>query len=254
MLVVGDDRIERCCRLDVGPANQKLSQRESEERADHIEREGPPAFLRLGLGVEPALGCDEQPGAAEADNRPQDQPGQRSDQKRHGRGRGDDEPGEGGVGADMPDPLYDPFAAHRGQCEAGEIAAEHETGHGRLEILDDHPQGDQGVKEAVGELDAARREDERLDLRPHRPAGPHPLTQLRGTSDARDFAHHLTPPMQTGVVRPPDRRVTPAIPSGRVARPRVFPAPRSDRVSEILSSQTRAAPRREKSRPGLLQC
>jgi hypothetical protein len=51
-------------------------------------------------------------------------------------------PGEGGVGADVPNSLDDPSATHRGQREAGEITAEHETGHGRLEILDRHPQGD----------------------------------------------------------------------------------------------------------------
>ena len=51
MLVVGDDRIERCCRLDVGPANQKLSQRESEERAHHVEREDPPASHRSALAL-----------------------------------------------------------------------------------------------------------------------------------------------------------------------------------------------------------
>ena len=40
-------------------------------------------------------------GAAEADDRPQDQPGQRSEQQRHRRGRRDHHPSEGGVGADV---------------------------------------------------------------------------------------------------------------------------------------------------------
>jgi hypothetical protein len=36
-----------------------------------------------------------------------------------------------------------------------------------------HPQGNQGIKEAVGELDAARCDDQRPDLRAHRPARSH---------------------------------------------------------------------------------
>ena len=64
-------------------------------------------------------------------------------------------------------------AAQRGQREAGETTAEDETGHGRLETLDRRPQGNQGIKEAVGELDTARCEDQRPDLRAHRPARPH---------------------------------------------------------------------------------
>jgi len=73
----------------------------------------------------------------------------------------------------VPDPLDDPTAAQRGQGEAREITAEDKTGHRRLEILDCDPLGDQGVKKAVGELDAARRENERPDLRAHCPAWPH---------------------------------------------------------------------------------
>jgi hypothetical protein len=38
----------------------------------------------------------------------------------------------------MPNPLDDRSAAQRGQREAGEITAEDETGHGRLETLDRH--------------------------------------------------------------------------------------------------------------------
>jgi hypothetical protein len=51
--------------------------------------------------------------------------------------------------------------------------AEHKTGHGRLEILDRHPQGDQGVKKAIGQLDATCRKDKRPDLRAHRSARLH---------------------------------------------------------------------------------
>ena len=111
----GNDRVERSCRLDLGRPNQELSQREGEERADHVDRKDPSALRRLGLGVEPALGCDEEPGAAEADDRPQDQPGQRSEQQRHRRGRRDHHPSEGGIGADVPNPLDDRSAAQRGQ-------------------------------------------------------------------------------------------------------------------------------------------
>jgi hypothetical protein len=88
----------------------------------------------------------------------------------------------------MPNPLDDRSAAQRGQREAGEITAEDETGHGRLETLDRHPQGNQGIKEAVGELDAARCDDQRPDLRAHRPARPHrpsPLSRpIRGFTPA----------------------------------------------------------------------
>jgi hypothetical protein len=81
----------------------------------------------------------------------------------------------------MPDPLDDPAAAQRGQCEAGEITAEDETGHGRSEILDRDPQGDQGIKKAVGELDTARREDERPDLRAHRRSLRHQCSNEKNT-------------------------------------------------------------------------
>jgi hypothetical protein len=88
----------------------------------------------------------------------------------------------------VPNPLDDRSAAQRGQREAGEITAEDETGHGRLETLDRHPQGNQGIKEAVGELDAARCDDQRPDLRAHRPARPHrpsPLSRpIRGFTPA----------------------------------------------------------------------
>ena len=63
--------------------------------------------------------------------------------------------------------LDDPLAAQPAQREAGEIAAEDETGHGRPEALDRHTQRDEGAEEAVGELDHARGNDQRPDLRPH---------------------------------------------------------------------------------------
>jgi hypothetical protein len=85
-----------------------------------VDREDPPALRRLGLGTQPALGCDEEPGAAEPDDRVQDQPGQWSDQERHSRGPGDDQAGEGVIGADVPDPLDDPSAAQRAQRETAE--------------------------------------------------------------------------------------------------------------------------------------
>ena len=65
----------------------------------------------------------------------------------------------------MLDPIDDPPAAQSAQCETGEIAAEHETSHRRVEVLDRHSQRDEGGEEAVGELDAARRDNERFDLR-----------------------------------------------------------------------------------------
>ena len=45
------------------------------------------------------------------------------------------------ISADMTDPLNDPTTAHRAQHEAGEIAAEHKPGHGRIKVLECHPQG-----------------------------------------------------------------------------------------------------------------
>jgi hypothetical protein len=65
----GGDRRERCGGLDLGSADQQLSHRKSNERADHVDREDPPALRWLGLGIEPTLGRDEEPGAAEADDR-----------------------------------------------------------------------------------------------------------------------------------------------------------------------------------------
>src|SRR5215472_12878483 len=95
--------------------NQELSERKSEERADHVDREDPPALCRPGFSIEPALGGDEESAASEANDRAQQQPGQWSAPERHRRGCGDDHSGEGGVGTDVTDPLDDPSAAQRSQ-------------------------------------------------------------------------------------------------------------------------------------------
>ena len=89
----------------------------------------------------------------------------------------------------MPDPFDDPSATHRADREARKIAAEHETGHGRVEVLERHSQGDEGSEEAVGKLDAARCDDERSNLRSHRPARPH-----RHFSSLRPIANVHTGP------------------------------------------------------------
>ena len=106
----GDDHIEWCGRLDLGAADQELSHRKGKEGADHVNREDPSALRRPGLGVEPTLGRNEDPRAAEPDDPAQDQPWQGPNPERHGRGRGDHEAAERGVGADVPDPLDDPSA------------------------------------------------------------------------------------------------------------------------------------------------
>src|SRR3984957_14061175 len=69
----------------------------------------------------------------------------------------------------MPDSLDHPLAARRAKCKADEVATEDEARHGWPEVLDRHTQGDEGAKEAVGELDQARRHDQCPDLRPHQP-------------------------------------------------------------------------------------
>ena len=56
-------------RFNLRPANQELSERESEERAEHVGREDPPALRRLGLSIEPDLGGDKESRATEADGR-----------------------------------------------------------------------------------------------------------------------------------------------------------------------------------------
>jgi hypothetical protein len=76
------------------------------------------------------------------------------------------------------EPLDDPSTAQRGEREAGKIAAEHETSHGRPKILTRHPQGDKGAKEAVGELDEARGDDQRRHLRSLLPVRLHWLSFL----------------------------------------------------------------------------
>src|SRR6516165_8045313 len=45
----GNDRVERSCRLDLGRPNQELSQREGEERADHVDQKDPPAGWAFAL-------------------------------------------------------------------------------------------------------------------------------------------------------------------------------------------------------------
>src|SRR5687767_11126302 len=74
----------------------------------------------------------------------------------------------------MPNPLDDASAAHRADRKAGKIAAEHKTGPGRPEALEAHTQRDEGSEEPIGKLDAARRDNERPNLRarPHRPSLP----------------------------------------------------------------------------------
>jgi hypothetical protein len=82
-------------------------------------------FRRLCLGVQPALGRDEDPGAAESDDRAQGQPGEWSDQEWHDRSRCGDQTSKCGVGADVPDPFDDSAATCCAQCEADEVAAEY---------------------------------------------------------------------------------------------------------------------------------
>src|SRR6516165_1237878 len=72
----GDDRIERRCSFDLSHTNQELSERKSEERADHVDREDPPALCRPGFSIEPALGGNKESAASEANDHAQQQPGQ----------------------------------------------------------------------------------------------------------------------------------------------------------------------------------
>src|SRR5271166_418819 len=72
----------------------------------------------------------------------------------------------------MPNSFNDPLAEQCAQRETGEIAAEDQTRHDWPEVLDRHTQGDEGTEESVGELDEARRDDQRTELRPHRPGFP----------------------------------------------------------------------------------
>jgi hypothetical protein len=65
-------------------------------------------------------------------------------------------------------PIRSMIRPQRNAANVKPATAEDETSNGRAKILDRHPQGDQGIKEPVGELDAACREDERPDLRAHR--------------------------------------------------------------------------------------
>jgi hypothetical protein len=75
----------------------------------------------------------------------QDHPGCRLDHQRHGRGRGDDCTGKGGIDTYVTKPLDDPPAE---ECTDGEpdkiAAAEHEARHGGIEILGCHSQSDKG--------------------------------------------------------------------------------------------------------------
>ena len=50
--------------------DQELAKCQSQERADHVDRENPAAFSGLSLGIQPAFSCDENPGTAKPDDRP----------------------------------------------------------------------------------------------------------------------------------------------------------------------------------------
>src|SRR5262245_56337756 len=89
-----------------------------------------------------SFGRHEEPSAAKANDRAQDDPGRRLDQERHGRGGRDDHAAKSSVDADVAKSLDDPPAKERAGGEAGEIAAEHETGHGGIEALQHHAQAD----------------------------------------------------------------------------------------------------------------
>src|SRR5215469_11288545 len=159
--------------LDFDSANEELARSEGHKGTNHIVREDPATLRRLRLRVEPALCSDKDSGAAEAYNRTKDHPRVWSGQDRHRRGRCDDRASKDGIGANMSDPLDNSCAAQRSQCKAREIAAEYQTSRSCVEFRGCHPQGDERGKEAVGELDGARRDDERSDLRSHRPTRLH---------------------------------------------------------------------------------
>jgi hypothetical protein len=187
----GHDRVERAGGRDVDPPDQELTRGERDEGADHVDREDPAARARRRLRVQPALGRDEEPGAAEADGRAQGQPTEGLDEQRHGRGRGGDQPGEGGVGANVADARDDPIRAHRAQREASEVAAQDQAGRRRREALDRHPERDEGPEEAVGELDDAGGDDQRPDRGPSRPARPHRSALLLPPAAANELVRPI---------------------------------------------------------------
>jgi hypothetical protein len=89
---------------------------------------------------------------------------------------------ECGVGANMPDPLDDPPASQGSHRKSGEVAAEHQASQAGPEVLDRHPQGDEGSEEAVGELYQAGGDDEGADLCAHRGDGAHIRPPMKDAS------------------------------------------------------------------------
>jgi hypothetical protein len=63
----------------------------------------------------------------------------------------------------------DSATIHRADDEAGEIAAEHQTGQTWPEAGGSDTQRDERSEESVCQLDGAGRKDERSDLRAHSP-------------------------------------------------------------------------------------
>ncbi len=122
----------------------------------YIDCKNPPVFRRLCLGVQPALGRDEDPGAAESDDRAQGQPGEWSGQVWHDRGRCGDQTSKCDVGADVPDPFDDSAATCCAQCEADEVAAEYRPAIVASKSSIATRKEKKVTEESVGELDRAR--------------------------------------------------------------------------------------------------
>src|SRR5262249_53767081 len=125
------------------------------------------------------------------------------DPERHGGGRGRHQPRERGVGADVADPLDDSSTAYCREREAREVAAQHDTGEGRAEVLDRDAQRDERSEQPVGELDEARRENQGADRGAHGRQWPGNIFSIMYGKNGFDVARSSPSRLMTSTFRSP---------------------------------------------------
>ena len=102
-------------------------------------------------GVEPALDHHVEPGNAQPEHDPKDDPGHRAQRQRVQQRNDGAERGDRGVDADMPHPRDQRRHQIAAQHEAGEIGRADRPDPGGAEALDPGAQGHQGQEQAVAQ-------------------------------------------------------------------------------------------------------
>ncbi len=106
----------------------QLPQHQAQVGSDHITAEHDATLLGFRLLIQPALDDHVLAHHAQAHDHPQEQPGGQPIDQPMTQHRRTDDPGTGGISADMPDPRNQPMADFASQHQA-EVVGSHQRTH-----------------------------------------------------------------------------------------------------------------------------